>query len=159
MALTFPTWGLHPHTLPMGQGLHLSTGLDLLSLPELCCRCTCVQFRHSHAWPWALSVCSLSHRLTSQLDLGPDSSPWTCLIIWGKLATRVEPNYHPYVCPACLSWVRQGWPWLVRPLPCQPCYHSWSSWPLLYPHTNSTAHDSWVTSPKVTQLAKTDNNS
>ena len=95
MALTFPTWGLYPHTLSMGPGLHLSTSLDLLSLPELHCRCICVQFRHSHAWPWALMICTLSHRLNSQLDLRPASSPWTCLMIWGKLATRVEPNYHP----------------------------------------------------------------
>ena len=65
MALTFPIWGLHPHTLPMGPGFHISTDRDFLSLPELHCRCICVQLSHSSAWP--------------QTDFS--AWPWTCPII------------------------------------------------------------------------------
>lgn len=87
MVQTSLMWDLHSPPLPMSQHPHLSSGLGLCSLPELCCRCTCLQ-----PCLWALSpglsyaVGSLSPGKTLHIYAVACIQPclWTCVlsVLW-----------------------------------------------------------------------------
>lgn len=85
-------------TLP-AHGLHLSSALVLQPWCELRCRKICLVLGHSYAWTWTPPIWTLTHRLTSQLDLGLTLSPWTCVAITGLCLTlviiaRPDPDLH-----------------------------------------------------------------
>lgn len=90
------TLGFHPHLFSWAQEKtrswfclplsthcpwHPSDTFSISPLMPLCQRNTGVHLSHSHssAWPWDLLIWTLTHRLTSQLDLGLFWSLWTCL--------------------------------------------------------------------------------
>lgn len=71
----------HPHLwpppTPMVPGAYLSSAWGHCSLPGQCCRGAGLQFTCSCPclWPLLLLIQTLTHRVTSQLNLGPASSP------------------------------------------------------------------------------------
>lgn len=105
-----------PDQLCPGPLAHMGLGttfcLSLQALSELHRRRAGLQLScgHVHA-PSALPrhcgplrqslvlILTLSYTSTSQLDPGPASSPWCCLMAW----TLAGPGHHLGVCPTCLA--------------------------------------------------------
>lgn len=149
---------LHPHSLPMGLWLHLSSDLSFRSLLELCCRNACQYLEQAmpvpgngpcFCGPWPVdSVLVLTLDVPCHCGLAwwwldcvwpwPDFPAWlqTCPISV-DLPDDVDSADQLKLAAismsallASLRYCRAGC-WLARAWHCWPCYHAWclAPWP------------------------------
>lgn len=106
-------WGLPP----FAWGLHWSSDAQLWSLPELRCSYAC-------AWPRALLIWTLTHRLNFLFWSQTYLALWTCLVTTDLPGDHWSTGWSWLLSPALLCFFEERLCWWGQCL-CVPCCHPW----------------------------------
>ena len=102
LALSSPSVGPHPCTLPMDKDSHFSLAQGRKSLPKWCCRSTCSQPCLWMAPPCSLSSSSVCAPISFCSWLGSLDGPWTWITTLPSLGLLVDPITSTQLCSLCL---------------------------------------------------------